>query len=126
MAESPPGAGRLTLWVDAQLSPHLSPWLEQSFDVKAFSVRRLGLRDANDKAIFDAARDAGVVVLTKDSDFVRLVDEIGPPPQILWLTCGNTSNLHLKFLFRELLPDALELLERGEIVVEIRDTSPPA
>jgi len=123
MAESPSGAGGLTLWVDAQLSPHLAPWLEETFDVEAFSVRRLGLRDAPDRPIFEAAREAEAVVVTKDFDFVRLVDEVGTPPQVLWLTCGNTSNQHLKSLFRKLLPAALELLERGESVVEIRDSS---
>jgi predicted nuclease of predicted toxin-antitoxin system len=34
--------------------------------------------------------------MTKDSDFVDLVERLGPPPQIIWLTCGNTSNLRLR------------------------------
>lgn len=113
----------MILWVDAQLSPHLAPWLGQKFDVEAFSIRRLGLREAKDREIFAAAREAQAVVLTKDSDFVRLVDETGPPPQILWLTCGNTSNQHLRALFQELLPDALRILKGGEAIVEIRDAT---
>lgn len=123
MSESPPGVGCLILWVDAQLSPHLAPWLEQNFDVEAFSIRRLGLREAKDHEIFEAARKAGAVVFTKDADFVRLIDEQGPPPQILWLTSGNTSNQHLRALFQELLPDALRILKGGEAIVEIRDAT---
>jgi predicted nuclease of predicted toxin-antitoxin system len=43
------------------------------FDLEASAVRDLGLRDAKDREIFDAARKDGVVVMTKDRDFVELV-----------------------------------------------------
>ena len=54
-------------------------------------LRDLGLRDAEDEEIFQAAKAAGAVVLTKDADFRHLLDRFGPPPQVLWLTRGNTS-----------------------------------
>ena len=62
----------------------------------------------------------GVIMMTKDSDFVDLVDRLGSPPQIIWLTCGNTSNARLREILSETLPRALELLETGEALVEIR------
>ena len=31
----------MILWVDAQLSPHLAPWLSDNFDVEAFSGEAL-------------------------------------------------------------------------------------
>ncbi len=111
----------MILWVDAQLSPHLAPWLTEHFDVEAFSVRWLGLRDAKDREIFTRARGEGVVVMTKDSDFVRLLEEEGPPPQVLWVTAGNTSNANLKDLFGKTLEQALELIRHGEPLVEISD-----
>ena len=46
----------MKIWVDAQLSPHLAPWLNERFGVEAYSVRWLGYRDASDEAIFAAAR----------------------------------------------------------------------
>ncbi len=58
-------------------------------------------------------------IMTKDSDFVQMVRRIGSPPQILWITCGNTSNAHLKNLLRATLPKALKLLQAGEPLVEI-------
>ena len=42
-----------------------------------------------------AARNAQAIIVTKDIDFLRLLERHGPPPQILWLTCGNTSNERL-------------------------------
>jgi len=59
----------LIVWVDAQLSPALAPWLTQEFGVEAFSARRLTLVRAKDRQIFEAAREANAVVLTKDVDF---------------------------------------------------------
>jgi predicted nuclease of predicted toxin-antitoxin system len=79
------------LWVDAQLSPALAPWITQQFGIDAYSVKWLGYRDATDPVIFQAAREAGAVVMTKDSDFLRLLERYGPPPQVLWVTLGNTS-----------------------------------
>jgi len=110
----------MTIWVDAHLSPALAPWLAGSFGVKAVHLRDLGLRDAKDFAIFQAARRAKAVVLTKDADFPHLVSQHGQPPQVIWLTCGNTSNANLRRILAEALPSALQMLASGEAVVEIR------
>ena len=68
---------------------------------------------------FAAAREADVVVMTKDRDFVVLLDLLGSPPRIIWLTCGNTSNTALKEILRSTLSDAVHFLESSESVVEI-------
>ncbi|MFB1486584.1 MULTISPECIES: DUF5615 family PIN-like protein [unclassified Thiocapsa] len=71
------------------------------------AVRDLGLRDSDDRAIFQAARDQGdVVIMSKDSDFVDLALRFGPPPRILWLTCGNVTNIHLRRILAEVLSAA--------------------
>ena len=111
----------MKLWIDAQLSPRLAWWLTETFSVEALAVRDLGLREAKDLEIYDAAREAGAVVVTKDSDFVLLQARLGPPPRILWITCGNTSNAYLMDLLASRLPEAFQLLGRGEDLVEIGD-----
>jgi predicted nuclease of predicted toxin-antitoxin system len=111
----------LIVWIDAQLSPALAPWLKQEFGVEAFSVRYLDLVRAKDPAIFAAAREAGVVVMTKDNDFVLLQERLGPPPAILWVRCGNTSNAHLKVVLQHTFPAARRLIDAGEPLVEITD-----
>lgn len=107
------------IWVDAHLSPALARWISAELGSPALPVRDLGLGVAKDARIFAAAREAAVVVLTKDSDFVDLVERLGPPPQVLWLTCGNTSDAALRRILSQALPRALELLARGERLVEI-------
>lgn len=70
----------MKLWLDAQLPPLLARWInEQRWALQAIAVRDVGMRDASDPEIFRAARNAGVVVMTKDRDFMRLLDEQGPP-----------------------------------------------
>jgi predicted nuclease of predicted toxin-antitoxin system len=108
------------IWVDAQLSPAIAAWLTSTFGVQSGAVRDLGLREAADRYIFLVARGVSAVMMTKDIDFVRLLRELGPPPQDIWLTCGNTSNAHLKQILVKALPEALGLLESGQPMVEIR------
>jgi len=107
------------LWLDAQVSPRLRPWIRREFDVEVIHVRDLGLREAEDSRIFAAARRAKAAVLTKDEDFVILAERLGPPPQVIWLTCGNVSNARLKKILTAGLPDAMAMLQRNEPVVEI-------
>lgn len=113
----------MIIWIDAQLSPYLAPWLSSDFGVEARAIRDLGLRDAKDREIFLAAREADAVVLTKDSDFVLLLEQLGAPPQILWLTIGNTSNAHLKEVLSKSFASVRELLLKEEPLVEITEQS---
>jgi predicted nuclease of predicted toxin-antitoxin system len=114
----------VTVWIDAQLSPALATWFRQTLDVSAVAVRDLQLRDATDAAIFEAARDATAIVLTKDADFVRLLEQRGPPPQVVWVTCGNTSNAVLTRLIEGSWSTVVALLVTGEPLVELGGPRP--
>jgi len=75
----------MTIWIDAQMSPAIAAWVSSNFAVSAVAIRDLGLRDAEDKEIFEAARRENVIVMTKDSDFVLLLDRLGALPQVIWV-----------------------------------------
>lgn len=109
----------MKFWVDAQLPPALATWLSEQFDVEGVSLRDLGLRDAADIKIFQAAQQQNVVLVSKDNDFVELVARYGTPPQLLWVTCGNVSNKKLHEVFGRLFQEALTLLKSGQPIVEI-------
>ena len=113
----------MKIWVDAQISPAIAQWLSSAYGVQAVAVKDLGLRDAMDRDIFLAARAAKAVLLTKDRDLVDLVIQLGSPPQILWVTCGNTSNAKLKAILIQAWPAAATLLEASEKIIEISDTT---
>lgn len=110
----------MNLWIDAQLSPVLAKWITENFaNIEATAVRDLGLRDAEDHVIYFSAREANVTVMTKDTDFLELQRRHGTPPKIIWVTCGNTSNVRLKEILSVHLQSAIDLLEKGEALVEI-------
>ena len=110
----------MIIWIDAHLSPAIAVWITSTFGITAIALRDMGLRDAEDPEIFEAAKAEGVVLMTKDSDFVDLANRFGAPPKIIWLRCGNTSNAQLQNILRSTLLDSLELLRSGEVLVEIR------
>lgn len=109
----------MIVWLDAQLSPRLARWIEETFGAECLHVRDLSLRDAEDPDIFQKARDAGAVIMTKDEDFIRLVERNGPPPQVIWVTSGNMPNARFKSLLLKTFRDVISMIASGETVVEI-------
>lgn len=77
----------MKIWIDAQLSPAIAAWINRTFDdIEAESVRSLGLRDATDIDIFDAAKKADAVVMSKDDDFIQLIEQRGHRQNLFWIT----------------------------------------
>ena len=110
----------MTFWLDAHLDPDLAAWLGANFKVIAKSLGEIGLRTAKDQELFEAARRfTEIVIVTKDYDFVELVQQKGSPPQILWLNFPNMSTLGIQLKLSKKFPDALALLEAGDPLVEI-------
>jgi predicted nuclease of predicted toxin-antitoxin system len=109
------------IWLDAHFAPALASWMQRKFELDEArplqaDAELLGLRD---QAIFELARAANAVVMTKDRDFVDLVERLGPPPQVLWVTCGNTSNVEMRKVLAAAGPAALALLRGGDPLVEV-------
>lgn len=111
----------MTIWIDAQLSPALASWITRAFGISAYALRDIGLRDATDRKIFLAAKEQNVTVMSKDADFVALIESLGPPPQVIWITCGNTSDAHLRNILTHALPRVIEMIQFGESLIEISD-----
>ena len=53
----------MRIWLDAQMSPAIATWISSHYAVSAVAIRDLGLRDAKDKEIFEAARQEKAVVM---------------------------------------------------------------
>jgi predicted nuclease of predicted toxin-antitoxin system len=112
----------MTIWIDAHLSPSLAAWINRNYpQIQARSISSLNLQYADDRTIFESAKIAASVIMSKDSDFLKLVDQFGPPPQIIWITCGNTSNARMREILEKSLQKAMNILQSGEPVVEIGD-----
>ncbi|MFP6635071.1 MAG: DUF5615 family PIN-like protein [Dehalococcoidia bacterium] len=105
------------------MSPSLALWITQYLGIETRHIDELALRSSKDREIFDATRESGVVVVTKDRDFRELLERLGSRPSVIWITCGNTLNARLIEIPQCALPSALELLEQGESLVEISDAN---
>lgn len=111
-----------TFWVDAQLSPSIARWLIDEYDVKAHSLRALGLLEADDIDIFKAAKKANAVLITKDKDMVMLLNQLKQPPKIIWLTCGHTSNHAVRQIFGKNFQHIVQtLFIQDEPLIEVTD-----
>lgn len=109
----------MILWLDNQLPPALASWMRAALDVECTPIRDLKLQRAPDVDVFLAARAAGAFVVTKDADFAALVRQHGPPPQVVLVTCGNTSNARLREVIEARWATVRVMLERGEPLVEL-------
>jgi len=72
----------VNLLLDENLSPRLVPRLLSLF-AGLQHVRDAGLRQAEDKAIWDWAATHAYSVVTTDSDFVAMSQRLGWPPKVI-------------------------------------------
>jgi predicted nuclease of predicted toxin-antitoxin system len=78
------------LLFDQNLSHRLVRALAEIFP-GSLHVRDAGLARADDTAVWQFARDAGLTIVTKDSDFNQMCLVYGPPPRVVWLRIGNCA-----------------------------------
>ena len=72
----------MSLLLDENLSPRLIPRLASLFPGLTHG-RDVDLRQADDRTIWDWARQNSYTVGTADSDFVAMVSQAGPPPKLV-------------------------------------------
>ena len=70
----------MIIWIDAHLSPSIAAWINRNHtSVQAKSLSSMNLQRADDRAIVEEARKADAVIMSKDSDFLRLVEQVRYP-----------------------------------------------
>ena len=105
--------------VDTHLPPRLARTLSD-LGHRSWHVGEVLSLDAPDRAIWDFARAETCIVITKDSDFLRLsVDNRGEVP-VLLLRIGNCSRNRVIEIVCARLPDIVVAFEAGEPIVEVR------
>jgi predicted nuclease of predicted toxin-antitoxin system len=104
--------------VDAQLPPALARFPRERGH-QAEHVIHIGLARASDPAIWRYAASNGLILVTKDEDFVviRALEAVGPP--VVWLRMGNTRKAALMKHVGAAWPDVIAALQRGETIVEV-------
>ena len=63
-------------------------------------VRALGMMTAPDDLIWSHARQHGLTIVSKDSDFFYRSMLFGHPPKVVWLRVGNCSTARIQTLLQ--------------------------
>jgi predicted nuclease of predicted toxin-antitoxin system len=102
------------LLFDHQLSPRLVKSLADIYP-DSNHVYPLGLDQADDKIIWQHARDEGFLIVTKDADFSDLCTLLGFPPKVIWIRRGNCKTSAIEAILRRHYAD-IEALDKDVIV----------
>jgi predicted nuclease of predicted toxin-antitoxin system len=89
----------MKLLFDQNLSFKLCEALADIFPGSS-QIRLLGLGEADDRKVWQCAKDHGFVLVTLDSDFADMAALYGQPPKVLWLRCGNQPTAAVEKLLR--------------------------
>src|SRR5258708_35341577 len=78
----------MRLLFDQNLSFRLPRLLADAFP-ESKQIRLLGMEEAEDRAIWEYAKANDFILVSQDADFADMATLFGPPPQVIWLRCGN-------------------------------------
>ena len=81
----------MKLLLDENLSHRLVPRLQTAYPGSS-QITLVGLGSADDLVLWRFARENGYVLVTQDNDFLDLAAQHGPPPMVIRLALGNSSN----------------------------------
>lgn len=110
----------MTLLVDNQLPLALARYLAAN-GWECTHVQEVGLETADDRTIWQYAKERGLAIISKDEDFQALANRQGSiPPQVVWVRLGNCRKAALLEAFSRILPALRDALAAGDAVVEIR------
>jgi predicted nuclease of predicted toxin-antitoxin system len=83
--------------IDNNLSPKLGKHVVRELP-GCLHVFDVNLHHADDKEVYQYAKSSGLHIMTKDSDFLSLVNYLGFPPKVVRLNCGNKSTDYIASL----------------------------
>ena len=106
----------MKIFVDAQLPPVLKSWLiQQGHD--CIHALDLPKKDSTpDIEIVEIVTKSERILISKDSDFLKLKLLTGTPQRLLVITTGNIRNPELIASFEKNFHSALRLFKTFEIV----------
>jgi predicted nuclease of predicted toxin-antitoxin system len=105
--------------VDNQLPVALARFLT-ALGHDCVHVLDVDLAQASDAEIWKFACEHHMAVVSKDADFLHLIDRTDTAASLVWVRLGNCSKDRLLAAAGELWSDVVRSLEDGESVVEIR------
>jgi predicted nuclease of predicted toxin-antitoxin system len=109
---------KFVFWLDHNLPKVLAAFIYNEYQLSAKSLLDLGFETQADEFIYAKAIEysSNIVIITKDKDFVQLLQHKGAPPKIIWITIGNCTNDQIKDLFIKHFSTAVTQLLTNDLV----------
>jgi predicted nuclease of predicted toxin-antitoxin system len=104
----------MKLLFDQNLSPRLVNRLADLYP-DSQHVFYLGLDQADDRALWEYAKQNDFTVVTRDSDFSELVILQGFPPKVIWIRRGNCSTNQIEEILRSHNKDITQFNENPNL-----------
>lgn len=103
----------MKLLFDQNLSPHL-PRLLQDIFPDSIHVRMVEMRRSRDPRIWDYAKEHDYIIVTKDTDFPKMSESLGPFPRVIHITLPNCPTSDVEALLRDRFGEIVDLSEDNE------------
>jgi predicted nuclease of predicted toxin-antitoxin system len=87
------------LLLDQNLSRRLVKALSDAFPGSTH-VASIGLDTADDRTVWDYAKEHGFTIVSKDTDFHHLCFLYDAPPKAVWIRLGNCTTGNIEALLR--------------------------
>ena len=104
----------MRLLFDQNLSRYLKRHL-RDFYPDWSHVWDVELNSTPDPVVWEYAKSHDSVLVTKDSDFMRLSATLGHPPKVIWLRLDNSTTADVAALLRNRYDDVLAFCQDDEI-----------
>ena len=92
--------GSVMLLFNQNLPPSLPRRLADLYP-GSIHVRSVNLAVGEDNPIWDYAKERGLVIVTKDTDYRELSGRLGTPPKVVLIRLGNCTRAAVVSLLRE-------------------------
>ena len=78
----------MRLLIDHNLSPSLTSILQDIYP-DSIHVYAIGLEESDDVVVWEYARTNGLLIVTKDADYLAIGARLGHPPKVVRIGLGN-------------------------------------
>lgn len=99
----------MKLLLDQNLSHRLVAALADTYP-GSVHVREVNLATADDEVVWEYAREHGLTIVSKDSDFHQRSFLFGPPPKVIWIQKGNCTTSEIEDILRRHRHDLQQFL----------------
>ena len=107
----------MRLLIDHNLSPSLTAILQDIYP-DSIHVYAIGLEESDDVVVWEYARTNGLLIVTKDADYLAIGARLGHPPKVVRIGLGNCPTAIVADLLRVHRDELLRFYqdERGAFI----------